>query len=158
MGPGLTGAAIIQSHHEEQAKSQAEKNDPEGTEWICNIVWDLVHDWRPPEMDCEDDYTEHLFRYLKREIGKVFGLPADVLGQATRTLDIRDPKGIARSPGLQGMVVGARDCGRLSSTGGAPHVLHSVAIVATHREWRPREFHGIRPFWDAFERYSACSV
>jgi hypothetical protein len=32
------GAAIIQSHHDEQAKSQAEKEDPEGTEWICNIV------------------------------------------------------------------------------------------------------------------------
>jgi hypothetical protein len=34
------GAAIIQSHHDEHAKSQAGKDDPEGTEWICNIVWD----------------------------------------------------------------------------------------------------------------------
>ena len=28
---GLTGAAVIQSHHDEKAKSQAEKDDPEGT-------------------------------------------------------------------------------------------------------------------------------
>jgi hypothetical protein len=65
------GAAIIQSHHDEKAKSQAEKDDPEGTEWICDIVWDLLDDWEPPDMECEDDYTEHLFRYLRREIRKV---------------------------------------------------------------------------------------
>ena len=59
----VAGAAIIQSHHDEHAKSQAEKDDPEGTEWICNIVWDLLDDWEPPDMECEDDYSEHLFRY-----------------------------------------------------------------------------------------------
>lgn len=65
------GAAVIQSHHDEKAKSQTEKDYPEGTEWICNIVWDLLDDWEPPDMEYEDDYTEHLFRYLRREIGKV---------------------------------------------------------------------------------------
>jgi hypothetical protein len=66
---GVAGAAIVQSHHDEAKKSRAEIDDPEGTEWICNIVWDLLDDWEPPDMDCEDDYTDHLFRYLRREIG-----------------------------------------------------------------------------------------
>ncbi len=68
---GVAGAAIVQSHHDEAKKSQAEKEDPEGTEWICDIVWDLLDDWHPPDMGCEDDYTNHLFKFLRREIGKV---------------------------------------------------------------------------------------
>lgn len=68
---GLAGAAIVQSHHEEAKKSRAERDDPEGTEWICDIVWDLLDDWHPPDLDCEDDYTEHLFRFLKREIAEI---------------------------------------------------------------------------------------
>jgi hypothetical protein len=40
---GVAGAAIVQSHHDEAKKSQAEKEDPEGTEWICDIV-DLLDD------------------------------------------------------------------------------------------------------------------
>ncbi len=27
--------------------------------------------WHPPDMECEDDYTNHLFKVLRREIGKV---------------------------------------------------------------------------------------
>jgi hypothetical protein len=68
---GIAGAAIVQSHHDEAKKSRAEKDDPEGTEWICDIVWDLLDDWEPPDMECEDDYTDHLFRYLRRAIGNV---------------------------------------------------------------------------------------
>jgi hypothetical protein len=68
---GIAGAAIVQSHHDEAKKSRAEMDDPEGTEWICNIVWDLLDDWEPPDMECEDDYTDHLFRYLRRAIGDV---------------------------------------------------------------------------------------
>lgn len=68
---GIAGAAIVQSHHDEAKKSRAEKEDPEGTEWICDIVWDLLDDWKPPDMDREDDYTDHLFGYLRKEIGKV---------------------------------------------------------------------------------------
>ena len=66
----IGGAAILQSHHDEKRKSQAEKDDPEGTKWICEVVWDLLDDWHPPEFECEDDYTEDLFRFLKREIGE----------------------------------------------------------------------------------------
>jgi hypothetical protein len=58
---GVAGAAIVQSHHGEAKKSQAEREDPERTEWICDIVWDLLNDWRPPDMECEADYTNHLF-------------------------------------------------------------------------------------------------
>lgn len=68
---GIAGAAIVQSHHDEAKKSRAEKDDPEGTEWICDIVWDLLDEWEPPDMECEDDYTDHLFRYLRRAIGDV---------------------------------------------------------------------------------------
>jgi len=66
----LAGAAILQSHHDEKRKSRAEKNDPDGTKWICELVWDLLDDWEPPDYECEDDYTDDLFRFLKREIGE----------------------------------------------------------------------------------------
>jgi hypothetical protein len=35
---GIAGAAIIQSHHDEKQRSQAEKDDPQGVEWICELV------------------------------------------------------------------------------------------------------------------------
>ena len=68
---GVAGAAIVQSDHDEAKKSQAEKEDLEGTEWICDIVWDLLDDWHPPDMEREDDYTNHLFKFLRREFGKL---------------------------------------------------------------------------------------
>jgi hypothetical protein len=52
---GLTGAAIIQSHHDEEAKSQAEREDPDGCEWLCNVIWDLLDDWEPEGFDSQDD-------------------------------------------------------------------------------------------------------
>ena len=65
---GIAGAAIIQSHHDEKRKSQAEKDDPEGVEWICGLVWDLLDDWEPPDYEREDDFTDDLFRFLRREL------------------------------------------------------------------------------------------
>jgi len=65
---GIAGAAIIQSHHDEKRKSQAEKDDPDGVEWICDLVWELLDDWEPPDFDREDDYTDDLVRYLKHEL------------------------------------------------------------------------------------------
>jgi hypothetical protein len=62
---GIAGAAIIQSHHDEKRKSQAEKDDPEGVEWICSLVWDLLDDWAPPEYEYEDDYTDDLVAFLR---------------------------------------------------------------------------------------------
>ena len=79
------GAAIIQSHHDEAAKSQAEKDDPEGTEWICDIVWDLLDAWEPPEMEYEDDYTDHLFQILDRSIGQVLEEDDPEVGLEMRT-------------------------------------------------------------------------
>ena len=64
----MQGQRFVQSHHDEAKKSRAEIEDPHGTEWICTIVWDLLDDWHPPDMDCEDDYTDHLFKFLRREI------------------------------------------------------------------------------------------
>ena len=64
---GIAGAAIVQSHHDEAKKSRAEKEDPEDTEWICDIVWDLLDDWEPPDMEREDNYMDHLFRCLRDE-------------------------------------------------------------------------------------------
>lgn len=85
---GVAGAAIVQSHHDEAKKSSAEREDPEGTEWICDIVWDLLDDWQPPDMDREDDYTGHLFRFLRREIGEVLeeGDPDVVIEMRTATV------------------------------------------------------------------------
>lgn len=65
---GIAGAAIIQSHHDEKRKSQAEKDDPESVEWICDLVWNLLDDWEPPEYEREDDYTNDLVQFLRDEL------------------------------------------------------------------------------------------
>jgi hypothetical protein len=65
---GLIGAALLQQHHDEAKKSQAEKDDPEGVEWLCNLIGDLLDDWEPRNYDREDKYTEALYRYLNREL------------------------------------------------------------------------------------------
>jgi hypothetical protein len=65
---GIAGAAIIQGHHDEKRKSQAEKDDPDGVEWICDLVWDLLDDWEPPDYEREDDYTDSLVQFLRHEL------------------------------------------------------------------------------------------
>ena len=65
---GMVGAAVIQSHHDEKRKSQAEKDDPDGVEWICDLVWDLLGDWEPPDYEREDEYTEDLARFLRQQL------------------------------------------------------------------------------------------
>jgi len=65
---GIAGAAIIQGHHDEKRKSQAEKDDPDGVEWICDLVWDLFDDWEPPDYEREDDYTDNLVQFLRHEL------------------------------------------------------------------------------------------
>jgi hypothetical protein len=65
---GIAGAAIIQGHHDEKRKSQAEKDDPDGVEWICDLVWDLLDDWEPPDYEFEDDYTDNLVQFLRHEL------------------------------------------------------------------------------------------
>ena len=65
---GLVGAALLQHHHDEAKKSLAEKDDPEGVEWLCELIGDLLDDWEPRHYDREDEYTEALYRYLNREL------------------------------------------------------------------------------------------
>jgi len=65
---GLAGAAIIQGHHDEKRKSQAERDDPRGVESICDLVWDLLDDWEPPDYEREDDYTDDLVQFLRHEL------------------------------------------------------------------------------------------
>jgi hypothetical protein len=65
---GIAGAAVIQSHHDEKRKSQAEKHDPGGVEWICDLVWDLLDDWELPDYEREDEYTDDLARFLRQEL------------------------------------------------------------------------------------------
>lgn len=65
---GIAGAAIIQGHNDEKRKSQAEKDDPDGVEWICDLVWDLLDDWEPPDYEREDDYTDNLVQFLRHEL------------------------------------------------------------------------------------------
>ena len=62
------GAALIQSHHNEAAKSQAEKDDPDGCEWLCDLIWDLLEDWESEDCETEDDYTDDLVDYLRDEL------------------------------------------------------------------------------------------
>jgi hypothetical protein len=61
----LGGAAIVQSHHEEAAKSQAERDDPDGCAWLCDLIWDLLDDWEPEDCDSEDEYTDDLVDFLQ---------------------------------------------------------------------------------------------
>jgi hypothetical protein len=62
------GAAIIQSHHDEAAKSQAEKDDEAGCEWLCDLIWDFLDDWESEPCESEDDYTDDLVDYLRDEV------------------------------------------------------------------------------------------
>ena len=48
------GAAIIQSHHDEAAKSQAEKDDEAGCEWLCDLIWDFLDHWESEPCESED--------------------------------------------------------------------------------------------------------
>lgn len=70
---GLAGAAIIESHHDEKRKSNAEKDDPDGVEWICDLVWDLLDAWEPIDYEREDEYTEDLTQFLRRELSSERG-------------------------------------------------------------------------------------
>jgi len=65
---GLVGAALLEHHHDEGKKSQAEKSDPEGVEWLCDLTGNLLDDWEPRYYSTEDEYTEALYRYLNREL------------------------------------------------------------------------------------------
>jgi hypothetical protein len=65
---GIAGAAVIQSHHDEKRKSQAEKDDPDRAEWICGLVWDLLDGWEPPDFEREDEYTDDLAQFLREEL------------------------------------------------------------------------------------------
>jgi|HubBroStandDraft_4_1064222.scaffolds.fasta_scaffold136385_2 hypothetical protein len=65
---GIAGAAIIQGHQDEKRKSQAERDDPSGVEWICDLVWNLLDDWEPPDYEREDDYTDDLVQFLRHEL------------------------------------------------------------------------------------------
>jgi hypothetical protein len=67
----LGGSAIVQSHHEEAAKSEAEKDDPDGCEWLCDLIWVLLQDWEPAEFESEDDYTDDLVSYLRASLAGV---------------------------------------------------------------------------------------
>ena len=65
------GAAIIQSHHDDAAKSQAEKDDEAGCEWLCDLIWDLLEHWESEPCETEDDYTDDLVDYLRDELRDV---------------------------------------------------------------------------------------
>lgn len=85
---GLVGAALLQHHHDEAKKSQAEKDDPEGVEWLCNLIAALLDDWEPRHYDREDKYTEALYRHLNRELPEALeeGDPDVTIEMRTSTL------------------------------------------------------------------------
>jgi hypothetical protein len=67
----LTGAAVVQSHHDEEAKSQAEKDDEEGCEWLCDLIWKLLHEWESEPCETEKEYNDDLVEYLRDELADV---------------------------------------------------------------------------------------
>ena len=85
---GIAGAAIIQSHHDEKRKSQAEKEDPEGVEWICDLVWDLLDVWEPEDCEREDDYTDDLVDFLRDELSDERGADGRRIKNSKRTKTI----------------------------------------------------------------------
>jgi hypothetical protein len=82
---GLAGAAILQSHHDEKRKSDAEREDPEGTAWICDLVWNLLDDWEPDDFGREDDYTDDLVDFLRNELHGERGEDGRRIGVVKRT-------------------------------------------------------------------------
>ena len=70
---GIAGASIIQSHHDEAKKSQSEKDDPHGVEWLYDLVWNLLDEWEFGVFDREDDYTDDLVEFLRDELSDVRG-------------------------------------------------------------------------------------
>jgi hypothetical protein len=72
----LGGASIVQSHHEEAKKSNAEKEDPDGCAWLCDLIGGLLDDWEPEGCDSEDEYTDDLVEYLRASLEGVEG-PGD---------------------------------------------------------------------------------
>jgi len=70
LGGGAIGALLVQSRHDEAKKSRAERDDPEGVTWLCDLIGNLLDDWAPRSYDTEDEYTEALFRFLNRRIPK----------------------------------------------------------------------------------------
>jgi hypothetical protein len=68
LGGGALGALLVKNHFDEAKKSRAEIDDPEGVEWLCTLIEDLLENWTPRNYDTEDEYTEALYRYLNRRL------------------------------------------------------------------------------------------
>ena len=68
LGGGALGAMLVRNQYDEAKKSRAEREDPEGVAWICELVRDLLEEWRPRFYGSEDEYTESLYRHLNRRI------------------------------------------------------------------------------------------
>src|SRR5262249_10508820 len=61
---------LLKNHYDGAKRSRAEKDDPEGVEWICNLVSDFLERWQPRWYETENEYTEALARYLRRAVAR----------------------------------------------------------------------------------------
>ena len=68
LGGAAVGALLLKSHHDENRKSRAEKEDPDGCRKLCATVSEILDRWEPPGFDYEDEYTEDLFEFLDEEL------------------------------------------------------------------------------------------
>ncbi len=68
LGGGAIGAWIVQSRHDEAKKSRAERDNPDGVAWLCDLIGDLLDDWRPRFYETEDEYTKALYRFLNQRL------------------------------------------------------------------------------------------
>jgi hypothetical protein len=84
LGGAAFGALLMQNHHEEQRKSHAELEDPEGCRELCNTVSEILDRWDPPDFDYEDEYTDDLYAFLDDELDE--DIPVQVRRKTTRGL------------------------------------------------------------------------
>jgi hypothetical protein len=63
----LIGAWWVKNQADEAKKSQAEHDDPSGVARLCEELGPVLDEWEPESCNCEDDYTDDLYRYLCEE-------------------------------------------------------------------------------------------
>ena len=112
---GIVGAALLKNHSDKGKESQAEKDDPEGVEWLCSLDWRAAGRLGTGVLSALRPLHGTPFRYLKRELRKEleedepsvtlelqtstsFGIP-DILINDRLVLELKvDPSKAERDP------------------------------------------------------------
>jgi hypothetical protein len=125
LGGVALGALLLRSHHEESRKSKAETDDPEGVEYLCSVVGELLQEWTPPDYECEDDYTDDLYDFLCDRLPEALGEDDDEDDEEDVFEDEDDDAGGDDEVDDGGGLV----CCRPSTPYGAPDILIDDRLV-----------------------------